>query len=91
MADPNDFQIIHTIWTGAITVAGGIVAFFTKRLVDHIDDKADKEDVNDLKVDIQNLIERQDRHHEGNVERLDKIIMELGGRDRNRRDRQSDR
>lgn len=83
------------------------MAFFTKRLIDDVDQKADKSDVDrvvgqvgqkadqcdldELKRDIKGFLERQDRQHESNTERLDKIIMELGNRDRTRRDRAEDR
>lgn len=88
MEDPQTgLQLVHTLWTAAITVAGGIVAFFTKRLVDDVAQKADKSEISDLKTTIRDFLERQDRQHQGNTDRLDKIIMELGSRDRNRRDR----
>jgi hypothetical protein len=77
--DPQSgFQIAHTVWTGTITVAGAIVAFFTKRLFDQVDAKADKCDVDDLKKDIKDFIERQDRNHESNTKRLDQIILHIG-------------
>jgi hypothetical protein len=83
MEDPQSgFQIVHTAWTGIITVAGGIVAFFTKRLFDQVDAKADKCDVEDLKQDIKDFITRQDGQHQANTERLDRIIMELGRKER---------
>lgn len=86
MADPNnDFQIVHTLWTALITVGGLIVAFFTKRLVDQVDKKADQNVVNELKEDIKAILARQDvQHarqdvqHASNSARLDQIIMELG-------------
>ena len=81
MSDPqSDFQTVHTVWTGLITVAGAIVAFFTKRTFDSIDGKADKCDVEELKQDLKDLLSRNDRQHESNTQRLDKIIMELRGR-----------
>lgn len=83
MDDPqNTFQSVHTLWTAVITVAGGIVAFFTKRLVDEVDLKADKVDVDALKEDLHQMLVRQDAQHRGNTDRLDMIIMELGRRDR---------
>lgn len=83
MSDPsNDFQLIHTVWTAVITVAGAIVAFFTKRLVDTVDQKAEKVDVDEMKVTLREFLVRQDKHHETNTARLDQIIMELGRRDR---------
>lgn len=91
MADPSEFQIVHTLWTAAITVGGAIVAFFTKRLIDDVDQKADKSELTELKQTFKEFLERQDRQHQGNTDRLDKIIMELGNRDRTRRDRAEDR
>jgi hypothetical protein len=89
MDDPQSgFQVVHTIWTAAITVAGGIVAFFTKRLVDTVDQKADKSEVDDLKVTIRDLMEQQRRQHEGNTARLDHILLTLSdGRNRRASDR----
>lgn len=79
---PNDaqdgFTVFHTLWTAAITVAGAVVAFFTKRLIDQVDAKADQCDVDDLKEDFRSLLVRQDQHHKDNTERLDMIILELG-------------
>jgi hypothetical protein len=77
---PSDFQIAHTIWTATITVGGAIVAFFTKRLVDTVDQKADLADVQDLKNTLRDYIERQERQHDGTTRRLDQIIFELGQR-----------
>lgn len=68
---------LHTIWTGVITVAGGIVAFFTKRLIDEVDKKADQCDVDELKEDMKTLFARQDEQHKSNTERLDRIIMAM--------------
>jgi hypothetical protein len=83
MEDPQTgFQLVHTAWTAVITVAGGIVAFFTKRLVDQVDAKADKCDVEELKQDIKDFISQQAQQHAGNTDRLDRIIMELGRKDR---------
>lgn len=91
MEDPQTgLQVVHTLWTAAITVAGGIVAFFTKRLVDDVAQKADKSEITEIKEAIRDFLARQDRQHQVNTDRLDKIIMELGGRDRNRRDRGDD-
>ena len=73
-------QTIHTIWTAVITVAGGIVAFFTKRLVDQVDAKADKCDVDDLNTRFEKLLARQDDQHRDNSRRLDAIILALGAR-----------
>ena len=84
MADPNEFQILHTLWTAAITVGGGVVAFFTKRVIDSVDQKADKSDVVELKQDIKDFLEQQRRQHESNTQRLDQIIMELGSGRQNR-------
>lgn len=84
MDDPTqtNFQVFHTLWTAAITVGGGVVAFFTKRLFDVIDGKAEKTDLDELRAAIKGFVERQDRYHESNTQRLDKIIMELSSRDR---------
>lgn len=81
MEDPqNGFQIIHTLWTAIITVAGGIVAFFTKRLVDEVDKKADQYEVDELKQEVRDFVARQDLQHASNTRRLDQIIMELSRR-----------
>jgi hypothetical protein len=83
MDDPQSgIQLFHTWWSAVITVAGAIVAFFTKRLVDEIDEKADRCDVADLRQDIRDFLDRQERQHESNTKRLDQIIMELGRGDR---------
>ena len=79
-APQSGFEVAHTLWTGVITVAGAIVAFFTKRTLDQIDSKADKCDMDELKQDLKDLLSRNDRQHESNTQRLDKIIMELRGR-----------
>jgi hypothetical protein len=73
-------QVIHTAWTAIITVAGGVVAFFTKRLVDQVDAKADKCDLDDLNTRFERALERQADQHRDNTVRLDKIILELGRR-----------
>lgn len=82
MADPQtpDFQSFHTLWTAAITIAGAIVAFFTKRLVDEVDQKADQCDVDDLKRDFKDFMATQADQHKSNTDRLDRIIMELNRR-----------
>ncbi len=80
MNDPNGFQIFNTAWTALITVAGAIVAFFTKRLIDQVDAKADKEDMNELKKDIRTFLDQQRQQHQSNTERLDNLIMVLGSR-----------
>lgn len=88
---PNDvqdgFTVFHTLWTAAITVGGAIVAFFTKRLVDQVDAKADQCDVDDLKQAMRDFLgreererTRQDTQHAQNTARLDTIILELGNR-----------
>lgn len=77
--------MFHALWTGAITVGGAIVAFFTKRLVDQVDAKADKCDVDDLKDAMKILFARQDDQHRQNTERLDTIILELGRRPNSQR------
>lgn len=82
MSDPTEFQVAHTVWTAVITVAGAIVAFFTKRLVDQVDQKADQCDVDELRRDFRDLLARGDQQHRDNTERLDKIIMELSPRGR---------
>lgn len=83
MADPqSDLTVLHTIWLAATTIGGAIVAFFTKRLVDQVDTKADQADVDALRNDFQQMLARQDRQHQGNTDRLDRIIMELGRGDR---------
>ena len=89
MDDPQSgFQVVHTIWTAAITVAGGIVAFFTKRLYDDVDSKASKSEVDELKVTIRELMEQQRRQHESNTARLDHILLTLSdGRNRRTGDR----
>lgn len=80
MADPTEFQIVHTAWTAAITIGGAIVAFFTKRLVDEVDKKAEQCDIDELKRDIRDFLERQERQHDSNTKRLDTILLELGQR-----------
>lgn len=81
MEDPqNGFQVLHTLWTAIITVAGGIVAFFTKRLVDEVDKKADQYEVDELKQEVRDFIQRQDVQHASNTQRLDRILIELNRR-----------
>jgi hypothetical protein len=88
LEDPQGFQTIHTLWTAAITVGGGIVAFFTKRLVDDVDQKADRYEVDELKKDIKAFLERQDDQHRANTTRLDQILLTLSERrDRRTTDR----
>jgi hypothetical protein len=79
--DPQTgIQIFHTVWTAVITVAGAIVAFFTKRTIDEIDQKADRSEVTSIKQDIRDFIVAQAEQHKANTTRLDQIIMELGRR-----------
>lgn len=76
--DPQTgLQVFHITWTAVTTVLGAIVAFFTKRLVDEVKEKADKCDVDDLKQDIKDFIERQDRQHRDNTARLDQILLNM--------------
>jgi len=79
MQDPQSgFEFGHAVWTGLLTVAGSFVAFFTKRLVDQVDGKADKTEVEELREGLKESLARQERHHQSNTERLDRIIIELG-------------
>lgn len=84
MDSPNPTDVkdgittFHTLWTAAITAAGGIVVFFTKRTFDRLDAKADRCDVDNLKRDIKDFIESQNDRHESNTQRLDQIIMTMG-------------
>jgi hypothetical protein len=79
--DPQTgIQIFHTVWTAVITVAGAIVAFFTKRTIDEIDQKADRSEVTSIKQDIRDFMVAQAEQHKSNTSRLDQIIMELGRR-----------
>lgn len=78
-------QVFHTLWTAVITVAGGVVAFFTKRLIDEVDQKADRSELMDLKEALKSFLDRQDRQHVANTDRLDKILFTLS----DRRDRRS--
>jgi len=65
------------------------VAFFTKRLVDKVDQKADKSDIEDVKLTIRDFLERNANQHESNTRRLDQILMTLSDRQsrQNRQDR----
>lgn len=76
----DGFAVFHTFWTAAITIAGAVVAFFTKRLVDEVDSKADKCDLDSLEQRFERFLESQDAKHNSNTERLDTIIFELGRR-----------
>jgi len=85
MNDPQvALQAVHYIWTAVITAGGAIVAFFTKRLVDEVDRKADKSEVDELKQDIKDFLERNATQHTDNTKRLDQILLTLSDR-RNRR------
>lgn len=107
MTEPvNDLNALHILWTTAITIAGAIVAFFTKRLVDEVDSKADKTEVvavrNDLnskadasevtalKEDVRALFARQDAHHASSVQRLDQVLMLLSSGNQNHRNNRND-
>jgi hypothetical protein len=56
------------------------VAFFTKRTIDEIDKKADKEDMDELKTDFRAFMQAQEQRHQQNSSRLDTIISTLGRR-----------
>lgn len=58
------------------------MAFFTKRLIDEVDKKADQSDVDELKEDLKILFARQDEQHKSNTERLDRIIMAMNSSQR---------
>lgn len=76
MDDPVGLgNIFHTLWTGIITVAGAIVAFFTKRLVDEVDQKADKAEVDTLREEFRAHMASQQQQHTDNTERLDRILV----------------
>lgn len=100
MPEPvNDLNALHILWTTAITIAGAIVAFFTKRLVDEVDSKADKteitavrrdledkadaSEISSLKEDVKALFARQDAHHASSVQRLDQVLMLLSSGQQN--------
>lgn len=74
----------HTLWSGALTLAGTVVAFATKRLYKEVDEKADSKVVEQRFAQqadaIKLLITRQDEQHKANTERLDRIYSAIATR-----------
>jgi hypothetical protein len=80
MDDPQTtIAAAHTVWDTLITVGGLIVAFFTKRVVDSVDKKADQCDVDELKQDFKDWMKAQAEQHNANSRRLDTIIDRVSG------------
>lgn len=73
---------LQLVWRSAITIGGAVVAFFVKRLIDEVDKKADKSEIEEMRQTMNNFMERQENYHQTNTARLDTIIMELGRKDR---------
>lgn len=92
MDDPSTgFWSVTHVWLSVTTLAGAVVAFFTKRLVDEVDSKADKEALNELKTDFKTWLARQDQRdreaaqreearHQANTQRLDSIFTAIADR-----------
>ena len=78
MDDPSTgvWSFTH-VWLGVTTIAGTIVAFFTKRLVDTVDGKAEKTDLEKLENRFEQLLAAQTAQHTANTTRLDQILIEL--------------
>lgn len=88
MNDDNIVHLIHTVWSAALTVFGGIVVWNWNRLVKEVDSKADKSEVTQLREDLQNRWDQQDklnrsrdeqqeRQHRENRSRLDTVLTML--------------
>jgi hypothetical protein len=101
MDDPSTgvWSLTH-VWLGATTIAGTIVAFFTKRLVDTVDGKADQKEVDELKTDFKTWLARQDQRdrdaaqreearHQANTQRLDSIFTAIADRRKDNQHRSS--
>lgn len=81
MDDPSTgFWSVSHIWLSIITVLGVIVTFFTKRVIDELDSKADQKDVDRMSADMRVLVSNQTAQHAANTQRLDDIYRLLVGR-----------
>jgi hypothetical protein len=80
MDDPQTtIQVTHTVWETLNSLGGLIVAYFVKRVIDQVDKKADKGDLEDLKTDFREWMKQQGEQHRANTARLDTIIDRVGG------------
>lgn len=58
--EPNDIQTFHTVWNVLLTVGAGAVGFMIRRIVEALDLKADRRELEDLKRDIRERQAAQD-------------------------------
>lgn len=76
-------SVFHTIWSTILSGFLGLVLWNGKRLYNTMDTKADKDVVkdkfNEIETDLRSMLERQDRRHEENIARLDRIWERLSG------------
>ena len=78
MNDPTtDFWSLNHIWLTLITVLGAIVTFFTRRVIEEVDHKANKDELDELKADFKAMLISQTAQHNANTVRLDQILLEL--------------
>lgn len=82
------FQVLHGIWTTILTGFGLLLMWNGRRLVNQVDGKAEKKDLDDHKEsvdkrfeamqnELHRMIDAQGKQHEQNSGRLDTILLEL--------------
>lgn len=76
----DSFRIAHTIWSGALSVLGGLIVWNWNRLNKQVDGKADKTEVQTLREDIAGWRQSQETQHAENRSRLDDIYQLLAGK-----------
>jgi hypothetical protein len=75
--DDSFIHLFHTVWSGVLTVFGGLIVWNWKRLVDQVDGKVDKTEVETLRKELRDRWVAQDSMHQENRTRLDAIYQLL--------------
>jgi hypothetical protein len=70
--------IAHNIWNALLTLLGGLIVMFVKRTADTVRDKVDRSELLNLRDEIRDWKENQERQHTENRARLDQILLSLG-------------
>lgn len=70
--------IANTIWSAILTLLGGLIVMFVKRTADTVKEKVDRSELLNLRNEIRDWKENQERQHAENRARLDQILMNLG-------------
>lgn len=92
MDDPgtssNLLQSIQGAWSVIVTMLGALIFWNGRRLVKQLDEKANQKDFEDHKTAVESdfkamqdtinrIVDNQQKQHNSNTERLDKILSEV--------------